>query len=253
MITPPSHEHIAQAQQRLDSVREQIARASLGAGLSPEHVQLIAVTKYAQTDTIHALQTAGLAHFAENRVQQIVPRARAAELYARQSNLPPPAWHMIGSLQRNKVRPLLEIPGLAWIHSIDSTRLADEIHRCLSLRPQPQPIPALLLQVNCSGEASKHGVPPDQAAELLEFCLQRPLLNVQGLMTMAEPADPADPAAVERIAGPAFDRLLQLRDQLARQFNTPLPQLSMGMSADFPAAIARGATMVRIGSALVAD
>jgi pyridoxal phosphate enzyme (YggS family) len=221
----------------LAAARERIAAAATAAGREPSEVTLVAVTKYARNAWVRGLLDLGVRDLGENRPQQLAERAAA---FCAQ---PPVRWHQIGQVQRNKVRKLL--PATALTHSIDSEKLLATVDRVAGeegLRP------AVLLQVNVSGEDSKGGFTPDALRALWDAGLDRfPHTTVRGLMTMA-PA--ATPETVDAVARPAFAGLRQLRDELGGPDVWPI--LSMGMSGDFEPAIAEGATHVRLGSLLYA-
>ncbi len=217
----------------LGRVRERIASACAAAGRSPESVRLIAVTKYAQWPWVEALIELGVKDLGESRPQQLERRAPLAAGRV--------TWHLIGHLQRNKVRKVLPIAD--WIHSVDSVRLLDRIELIaaeLHVRPR------VLLEVNVSGEASKDGLSPHELLEQADRWRATRHADLCGLMTMAPVV------ASSSQARPYFDRLVELRDRLRQLWDDPdaLPELSMGMSNDFDAAIAAGATCIRIGSAL---
>jgi len=217
----------------LRSVTERIAEACRRAGRPPGSVALVAVTKYARPEWIPALVERGVVRLGENRPQQLVARAAALRLNVE--------WHLIGPLQRNKVRKVLPVASL--IHSVDSLRLLEAIDRVAAELSLPARV---LLEVNLSREPQKHGFDPQQLVN--EFALLAGMRHVQiaGLMTM--PARSDDPRAARGL----FAQLRALRDQL-RGLAPPgvsLPELSMGMTADFEVAIEEGATLVRIGSAL---
>lgn len=207
----------------LHTVLENISRAAHAAGRSPDEITLLPVTKYYDLAQIQELIDAGVTHMGENRPQQLAERAQL---------FPHINWVMIGRLQTNKA-------GLIARHasecqSVDSLRLARALDRRLD-RVLP-----ILLQVNVSGEESKTGFAPQQVPEALEAVETLEHLDVRGFMTMAPHSD--DPT----VARKTFHELRELRDKLA----PTLPELSMGMSGDFPQAIAEGATIVRVGSAL---
>ena len=150
---------------------------------------------------------------------------------------------MIGSLQTNKVRELLAVRGLALLHSLDRVGLADALQRELARDPGREL--ATLLQVNATGEASKHGCEPDAAAALLEHIAAAcPGIRVRGLMAMGPLA--GDPA-------PVFAAVAALRQRLSDRFALPLPVLSLGMTGDLEAAVAAGSTLVRIGTAVFGE
>jgi len=226
----------------LTSVRRRIAEAALAAGRRPEDVRLVAVTKYVDVPTTARLAALGQLDLGESRPQQLWEKAAAlADSAVR--------WHLIGHLQRNKVRRTL--PFVHLLHSGDSRRLLEEVER--ETGAAGRPMLDVLLEVNVSGEEAKHGFAADDFGRT-EDELQRTAehlaalghLNIRGLMCMAGLDN--DPAAARR----DFARLRELRERLQREWAgrfTPA-ELSMGMSGDFEAAIAEGATIVRVGSAL---
>ncbi len=204
----------------LPDVLTRIEKACRQAGRNPTEVKLIAVTK---GHDLEEIQTAVLAHghtiLGENRIQEALPKLEA---------YPNLDWHLIGHLQTNKVK---FCAGFSLIHSIDSPRLLEEIHKRSQTWLQT---PELLLEVNMGFEAQKHGTTPNEAPELL--ALAKDLgLTVRGLMTVA----PQDP----ELAQAAFAGLAKLRDQMG------LEHLSMGMSDDLELAVLAGATMLRVGRA----
>lgn len=217
---------------RLAQAREAIHRhQALGGWRHP--VQIVAVTKTHGADAVRAAVAAGITAVGENRVQ---------EALAKQDQLADVAveWHLIGTLQRNKARHA--VGRFALIHSVDRLDLAQELAR----RVAPGARQAVLVQVNCSNEPQKGGVEPDALPALLEGLRPLDRLDVRGLMTMA--ALTAD-AAEQR---GAFRLLRTLRDG-AEAAGHPLPELSMGMSADFPVAVEEGATIVRLGTLLFGE
>jgi pyridoxal phosphate enzyme (YggS family) len=215
--------------ERIDSVERRILAACARSGRRREDILLIAVTKTLAPDVINAGIASGLADIGENRVQEYLGKRTA---------LLPHRFHLIGHLQRNKVKAIL--PYCTAVHSVDSARLAEEIERRASEIGMDANV---LLEVNASGEASKHGVPPDDVPDLHEVCAGFPHLTVNGLMTVAEETD--DPSRVRR----QFRTVRALRDSL--QSRDPLvTHLSMGMSGDFEIAIEEGATMIRLGTVL---
>lgn len=218
---------------RLGEVRAQIAAAAERCGRPSAAVALLAVSKTHPATAVRAAYAAGQRVFGENRVQELA--AKAHEL----ADLPDVRWHLIGSLQTNKVRELLAVPNLELVHSLDRVSLADELQRQLARTGRRL---AVLLQANVTGEAQKHGVAPADAMSLLDKVLHdAPLLAVQGVMAMG-PLD-GEPA-------PAFAAAAALRDRLRATSGLPLPVLSLGMSGDLDAAIAAGSTLVRIGTAV---
>jgi pyridoxal phosphate enzyme (YggS family) len=218
-------------------VLERVAEAAQRAGRRPEEVTVVAVTKTHPLPAIRAVVEAGAGDLGENYVQELLAKREQWEATA----APPVRWHFIGHLQRNKVKYL--VPFCALIHSVDSLALAQEIERRAAAWGRRQPV---LIQVNISGEVSKFGLSPAGAAELAEALLDLPHVELRGLMTMAPYAP--DPETVR----PVYAALRQLRDHLQARGLPPenLRELSMGMSQDFEVAIAEGATLVRIGTAI---
>lgn len=218
----------------LRAVRDRIAQAAARSGRAGNDVRLVAVTKTVAPETIRVLAEAGQTDIGENRAQQI--RDRAAELAGVGV-----AWHMIGRLQRNKVKYV--VPTCTMIHSVDSLRLAEAI----SKRAQAGGVQATcLLEVNVSGEEAKTGVTPADAAALASQVAALEGIDLIGLMTMPPFVDDAETVR------PLFVALRELREQLNRQADLPQPltELSMGMTQDYEAAIEEGATIVRVGTAL---
>lgn len=217
---------------RLAQAREAIHRhQALGGWRHP--VQIVAVTKTHGADAVRAAVAAGITAVGENRVQEaLAKQAQLADLAVE--------WHLIGTLQRNKARHA--VGRFALIHSVDRLDLAQELAR----RVAPGARQAVLVQVNCSNEPQKGGVEPDALPALLDGFRPLDRLDVRGLMTMA--ALTAD-AAEQR---GAFRLLRTLRDG-AGAAGHPLPELSMGMSADFPVAVEEGATIVRLGTLLFGE
>lgn len=219
--------------ENLSHVRQRIAAACERAGRDPTDVQIVAVTKYAEWTWVETLVDLGVTVLGESRPQQLIERSTA---------MPRPVeWHLIGHLQRNKVRSVLPVASV--IHSVDSWRLLtriDQIAGELECRPR------LLLQVNVSGEASKDGFSPDELRETIPQCASLPNVQVSGLMTMAPYSD--DPESTR----PVFSGLRALRDELkdGAPSGVVLDDLSMGMSNDFDVAVEEGATLVRLGSVL---
>jgi pyridoxal phosphate enzyme (YggS family) len=218
----------------LASVRNQIAAAAQRSGRAAEAVTLVAVTKSAPPEIARRLVEFGATDLGESRPQELWSKAHVlSKVDVR--------WHLIGHLQRNKIRRTLS--HLELVHSVDSRRLLvaiDEEARAIG-RVAP-----LLLEVNISGDITKTGLPPAELAATLENAALLPNVAVRGLMGMAALAGGRGAAQRD------FSRLRELRDRLAK--NAPgeisLAELSMGMSGDFEIAIEEGATLVRVGSAL---
>jgi pyridoxal phosphate enzyme (YggS family) len=221
-------------------LRERIAAAAERAGRAPQSVRLVAVTKFVPEPLVRAVLAAGCRDLGESRPQDLWARAAAIDQ-------PDVRWHLVGHLQRNKVRRTLPVAHL--VHSVDSLRLLEAIAEEARSLDRPA---RLLLEVNISGEAAKHGLAPDEVEPLLARCGELAsdaggaAIEVLGLMGMAPLAGGA------AAARPAFARLRELREKLLGRLppGVQLDELSMGMSGDFEQAIAEGATIVRIGSAL---
>ncbi len=223
-------------------VCEQIAEAARRSGRQASDVTLVAVTKAFPIETVLAGYAAGLRHFGENRVQEAAEKIPAVLAQTPQAH-----WHLIGHLQRNKVKSAVELFGI--VHSVDSLRLAQEISRRCVAANKHMPI---LLEVNLSGEETKYGfrLSSDHSAfwREAESIGALPAVQVQGLMTMAPYSTNAEEAR------PVFSALRALRDELvARRAAECWPHLSMGMSGDFEVAIEEGATLVRIGTAIFGE
>jgi pyridoxal phosphate enzyme (YggS family) len=240
-------EGIERLRRNLADVRANLAEAARRGGRDPGDVRLVAVTKYVDLDTIRALLDVGVRDLGENRVQQLSDRAQtlgAADfdlLTAPRETDALPRWHMIGHLQRNKVKALLKHTRV--LHSLDSVRLAREIEK--QAAKLDLSVDAFL-EFNVAGEQAKSGAAPADAAALAEAVAQCPHIRLHGLMTMP-PFDP-DPEA----ARPYFARLRELLEQVRRQgaVRPECLHLSMGMTIDYAVAVEEGATFVRIGSAL---
>jgi pyridoxal phosphate enzyme (YggS family) len=218
-------------EKRLQAVKSRIARACAAAGRDPRDIVLVAVSKTFPAEAVRAARAAGQRDFGENHAQDAVAKIDAlADLDL--------VWHFIGPIQSNKTR---SIAGrFAWVHSIDRLKVAE---RLAAQRPGPLPPLQACIQVNVSGEATKSGVTPAAAPALARAVAGLPRLQLRGLMAIPEPTD--DPALQRR----RFESLRDLKDRLAAD-GLALDTLSMGMSDDLEAAIAAGATMVRVGTAI---
>jgi hypothetical protein len=215
-------------------VRDRIANAAAAAGRSADSVTLLAVTKYVGLPEVRALVAAGCTDLGESRPQALWEKASGDDLSEVR-------WHLIGHLQRNKVARTL--PLVASIQSVDSPRLLAAIDAAATQPGRRLPV---LLEVNTSGETTKHGLSADQAAALVPNLGNYPHVEVRGLMTMAARAGGLD---VARRNFAALRQLCnRLRDECPKGID--LRELSMGMSGDFEVAIAEGATIVRVGSTL---
>ncbi len=246
--------------QRLIEQRQRLADAARGAGRDPADIRLIAVSKKHGADAILSAYAAGQRDFGENYVQELLVKAKQLSQYA------DIRWHLIGHLQTNKARHVVDI--VHTIHTVSSPRLAAELgkrvrQRTRTLAESPeaarkrasgvleslppmslQPL-TVLVEVNVSGEVSKSGCHPSELADVCAAIESEPGLSLRGLMTM--PPQHPDP---ER-ARPHFDHLRKLRDEHGGTLR--LPMLSMGMSHDMHVAVEAGATMVRVGSAIFGE
>lgn len=221
----------------LQAVLARIEAAARQYGRDPQDVVLLAVSKTWPADCVRQALAAGQRAFGENYVQEGVDKVVAL----RDAGTPGIEWHFIGPLQSNKTRQVAE--HFDWVHSIDRLKIAE---RLAEQRPATLPPLSVCLQVNVSGEPTKSGVSLADAPVLARAIAQMPRLRLRGLMAI--PA-PADDLAAQRLP---FRRVHELYDQL-RADGLALDTLSMGMSHDLEAAIAEGATMVRIGTAIFGE
>ena len=211
-----------------DLVRQQVETARNKANRQ-DQVNVIAVTKYVDVATTEALVKTGIQHIGENRVDKFLEKYQALNGYDI-------TWHLIGSLQRRKVKDVINL--VDYFHALDSVKLAQEIQK------RAEHSIKCFLQVNISGEESKHGFAPDELDDVLAEIAQLDKIEIVGLMTMA----PFE-ASQEELQD-IFSKTHQLQKQLEKKQlkNMPFSELSMGMSRDFEVAIANGATYVRIGT-----
>ncbi len=212
-------------------VRRRVDAACREAGRDPAGVSILPVSKTFDADVVRAAVVLGLRRFGENKVQEI----RDKSSLLADCGI---AWVVIGHLQTNKAKDVARLA--SEVQSLDRLELAEALHRRLQLEGRSLDV---LVQVKTSPEESKHGLPPAELPAFLDSLRQYDSLRVRGLMTMATHSD--DPAEVRA----CFRRLRELRDAMQARGHD-LPRLSMGMSGDFPLAIAEGATEVRIGSAI---
>ena len=229
MITDPGD--VAGLSERLAEVKRSIAAATAAAGRAPGSARLVAVSKHKPSEAIRAAYAAGQRDFGENYAQELAEKAAAL------ADLPDLVWHFIGQLQRNKVKMI--VPHARFIHAVDRADLAIEIDKraaALGLTVNA------LIEVNLASEASKGGCAPDDLDSLLATLSSLANVKAVGLMTIPPAED--DPEQTR----PHFQALRALRE--AHGGAAALPELSMGMSHDFPIAIAEGATLVRVGTAI---
>lgn len=227
--------------QRLEVIRERIDAACRSAGRSVDEVKLVAVSKRIALPLIVECCAAGQWHLGENRVDEAVDRQQTLPVLLREAGLDPAdlSWHFIGHLQGNKA---IKATGrFDMFHGVHSAKLAGRLARLAEAEGRTERI---LLEVNISQEEQKHGVAPDQTVELVAQAKALPGLEVLGLMGMARHG--ADEVELRR----TFASLRRLAEDARSASGLPLPELSMGMSGDFEAAVAEGSTLVRIGGAL---
>jgi len=218
----------------LARVREQLAEAAAKNGRDPGEIELVAITKTHSAEKVREAIEAGQTLFGESRVQEA--RAKIPEL---PSNL---RWHFVGHLQKNKIRHAL--PLFEMIHSVDSFGLAQDMNWIAEEEGMHSRV---LLEVNVAGEGSKFGFAPDKLREQMEELLALPRLSIEGLMCLPPLAEEAEASRKY------FVQLRELRDSLEKELDLKLPQLSMGMTQDFPTAVEEGATLVRVGTAIFGE
>ena len=236
--------------QRLADVRGKIADACRTAGRRPETVTLVAVTKYAAPEQIRAAIGLGLGDFGENYAQQLAQRAaqfgefhrRAGDGAAKELR-----WHMLGHLQRNKIKTVL--PHAAMLQTLDSLRLAEELDAQVPKLLGPGKRLPCLMQINVSEESQKSGVAVGAATHLAATVTEMPNLRLMGVMCMAEHG------VGEPVARRTFARCREIFEEMKHLgiAGDDLRHLSMGMSGDYEAGVLEGATIVRVGSALFGD
>lgn len=216
----------------INLVKEKIARAAAVSGRSANDITLVAVSKTVDVDTVNKAMELGLTDFGENRVQELKKKAGAIQNAK---------WHMIGRLQTNKVKDIID--KVVLIHSLDRWSLAETINARAELIDINVPV---LLQVNVAGEEQKAGVEPNEVKSFLQSIGSLPRIRVLGLMTMAPEDEDAERAR------PIFKELYLLKEKLSQESltNVNLKYLSMGMSQDYEVAIEEGANVVRIGSSI---
>ena len=217
---------------RLEEIRGRMDLAARRSGRDPSGVALVAVSKTQPAEAVRGLYEAGQRVFGENRVQELLAKAPLLPGSVR--------WHLVGHLQRNKIRKVL--PAVELIHGVDSLELARDIDR---IAAELGMFPRVLLEVNVAGERTKFGFTPEGVRSALDELLGLSRVQVEGLMAIPPAAEKPEEAR------PYFAALRRLREELADRSGAPLSTLSMGMSGDFEEAIAEGATLVRVGTALL--
>ena len=217
-------ENLAQIRQKIDAACERSDR-------TPEEVQLVAVGKKFTAEVIKEAADCGLSLFGENRVQEAKAKIPDCPGHLR--------WHFIGNLQTNKCKDAVALFDI--LHAVDSLHLAEELNKRCEQAAKVMPI---LLEVNVSGEGSKHGFTPEQAIAATQAFIDFPKLELHGLMTMAPFSRQAESAR------PYFQKLREVKRSCEDKLGAPLPELSMGMSGDYEIAIEEGATLIRLGTTL---
>jgi len=217
----------------IGTVQARIRRACVAAGRPVESVTLLAVSKRFPPDAVREAAAAGQRCFGENQIQEGVDKIVALRAFSEALE-----WHLVGPLQSNKTR--LAAEHFDWVHSVDRLKIAE---RLSEQRPAHLPPLQVCVQINISGEATKSGVAPADAPALATAIAQLPRLRLRGLMAIPEPADGFE---AQRVSHRALRRLFEL----IREQGIELDTLSIGMSDDLEAAIAEGATMVRVGTAI---
>jgi hypothetical protein len=216
----------------LSQVRQRISAACARSGREPSSVELLTVSKGHPAEVVCAAAQLGLSVFGENRVQEAKAKIGLCPGRLR--------WHLIGHLQSNKCRDAVSF--FEMIQSVDSLSLAREINKWAETSAKTMPV---LIEVNVAGEASKFGYAPEKVLAELAQINTLPKIEVHGLMTVAPFAQDAEKVR------PVFRRLRELKRQCEDLLGAPLPHLSMGMSGDFEVAVEEGATMIRLGSAVL--
>jgi PLP dependent protein len=234
--------------EKIKRVEDTIAQACARAGREPEDIRLVIVTKSAELEQIEEVIRLGYHHLGENHVQQLRKVAAQVAAFLEQHAEDPALakeihWHMVGHLQRNKVRQVLPVVSL--IHSVDTLRLAEEINNCAA---KLNLVPRVLLQVNTSNEPQKYGVPIGAATHLAEQIETLPHLKLIGLMTMAPLTRNTE--VIRACFARARELFYEMRGE--KIVGSQFTELSMGMSSDYEIAIEEGATILRIGSAIFA-
>ena len=221
---PDIADNLAQVQQRITTACKRAER-------SPEEVQLVAVGKKFTADVIREAADCGLTLFGENRVQEAKAKIPDCPGHLR--------WHFIGNLQTNKCRDAVALFDM--LHAVDSLHLAKELNKRCEQAAKVMPI---LLEVNVSGEGSKHGFSPETAVNAMKEFSDFPQLELHGLMTMAPYSRQPESSR------PYFQKLCEVKVACEDKLGAPLLELSMGMSGDFEIAIEEGATLIRLGTVL---
>ncbi len=218
--------------ENLERIRERVAQACSRVGRAVDDVTIIAVTKTHEPETVDAVIAAGIADIGENRIKEFA--AKEPEVTR------PCRWHLIGTLQSNKATKA--IGRFEMIHSVDRLKIAAVLSR---LGEENGVTTRILIEVNTSGEPTKHGFAPDETPEAASRIAELPSLELEGLMTLGPLTD--NQTAIRR----SFQSLFRLNEKIGESLGKPMPHLSMGMSDDFETAVEEGATLVRLGRVLL--
>lgn len=235
-VTASKADHAAYIGTNLKAVYARIARAAALAGRPADEIGLVAVSKTFPAADVLAAYQAGQRAFGESYVQEAI-----AKIETLSGLTEPIEWHFIGPIQSNKTRAIAEC--FAWVHGVDRLKIAERLSQ---QRPTSLPPLQLCLQVNVSGESTKAGVIPEEAGALARLVVRLPNVRLRGLMCIPEPTEDV---ALQRLA---FSRLRQLMREIDAQ-GIGLDTLSMGMTDDLDAAVAEGATLVRVGRAIFGE
>ncbi len=233
-----AQEHTSEIAANLAAVRRQIATAAARAGRDPAAITLVAVSKTKPISAIQAAYAAGQRDFGENRLEELTQKIELAT----QLGLHDLRWHLIGPIQSRKTSLAAAVPAL--LHAVDRLKIAERLSRDAQATNS---VLSVLMEVNVSGEATKHGFTPVELRAAAAQLAALPGLAISGLMTMAPFVADAEETR------PVFRGLRTLREQLSAELGIHWPQLSMGMTNDFEVAIEEGATLVRIGSAIFGE
>jgi pyridoxal phosphate enzyme (YggS family) len=228
------HPSMTSISDNVTRVRDRVAASLARSGRADDDVTIVAVTKTFGHEVVEEVIAAGIVDIGENRVQEFVPKREAVKGECR--------WHLIGHLQRNKASKV--VGAVHMIQSVDSIRLAETVDRLGRERGVVTPV---LVEVNTSGEASKEGVTPEEASDVVARIAELGSVAVEGLMTIGPVG--IDPVVTRR----CFQQLYGLREQIRAEAGLALPHLSMGMSGDFEMAIEEGSTIIRVGRVITGD
>ncbi|HEX2586005.1 MAG TPA: YggS family pyridoxal phosphate-dependent enzyme [Steroidobacteraceae bacterium] len=244
--TPTNPEdHSGLITQCLNGVRQRLTEAALRHGRKPEDVRLLAVSKQQSAAAIVAAAKSGQLDFGESYLQEALPKMAECESLLQSSGLPKLSWHFIGQVQSNKTKPIAE--HFDWLHTLDRDKIAQRLNDQRPISAKPLQV---CIQVKLAEEETKGGIHTDEVLELAKFVVTLPRLTLRGLMCIPPPSQSTEQQRHY------FARLAGLQKELNRQLASTglqLDTLSMGMSGDYEAAIAEGATVVRIGTAIFGE